>query len=67
MSNKILVVEDEGIVAKDIANSLKKLDYDVIVTASSGEKAIEIVRENQPDLILMDIMLKGQMTGIDTA
>ena len=67
MSNKILVVEDEGIVAKDIANSLKKLDYDVIGTASSGEKAIEIVRENQPDLILMDIMLKGQMTGIDTA
>ncbi len=64
---KILVVEDESIVAKDIQNSLKKLGYHVPTTVSSAEKAIEEVEENRPDLILMDIMLKGQMSGIEAA
>jgi len=64
---KILVVEDESIVAKDIQNSLKKLGYQVPTTVSSAEKAIEEVEENRPDLILMDIMLKGQMSGIEAA
>ena len=64
---KILVVEDESIVAKDIQNSLKKLGYQVPTTVSSAEKAIEEIEENRPDLILMDIMLKGPMSGIDAA
>ncbi len=64
---KILVVEDESIVAKDIQNSLKKLGYQVPTTVSSAEKAIEEIEENRPDLILMDIMLKGQMSGIEAA
>ncbi len=64
---KILVVEDESIVAKDIQNSLKKLGYQVPTTVSSAEKAIEEIEENKPDLILMDIMLKGQMSGIEAA
>ncbi len=64
---KILVVEDESIVAKDIKNTLKKLDYDVPATINSGEKALEEVVENKPDLVLMDIMLKGKMTGIECA
>jgi two-component system, LytTR family, response regulator LytT len=64
---KILVVEDESIVAKDIQNSLKKLGYQVPTTVSSAEKAIEEIEENRPDLVLMDIMLKGQMSGIDAA
>lgn len=64
---KILVVEDESIVAKDIQGSLKKLGYLVPTTVSSGEKAIEEIEENRPDLVLMDIMLKGQMTGIEAA
>ncbi len=63
----VLVVEDENIVAKDIQQSLQKMGYKVIGTASSGEKAKEILKENQPDIILMDIMLKGDMSGIDTA
>lgn len=63
----VLVVEDENIVAKDIRQSLLKMGYKVIGTASSGEKAKEILKENQPDIILMDIMLKGNMSGIDTA
>jgi len=64
---KILVVEDENIVAKDIQNSLKKLGYLVPTTVSSAEKAIEEIEENRPDLVLMDIMLKGHLSGIDGA
>ena len=64
---KILVVEDESIVAKDIQNTLKKLGYEVTGVVSSGEKAIREVEENRPDLILMDIMLKGDQTGIEAA
>ena len=45
----VLVVEDENIVAKDIQQSLLKMGYKVIGTASSGEKAKEILKENQPD------------------
>ncbi len=63
----VLVVEDESIVAKDIQQSLIKLGYNVVGTASTGEKAIAIANELKPDIILMDIMLKGPMSGIDTA
>jgi len=60
----ILVVEDESIVSKDIQLSLEKLGYNVIGTANTGEKAIELAIELEPDLILMDIMLKGEINGI---
>lgn len=63
----VLVVEDESIVAKDIQQSLIKLGYNVIGTASTGEKAYALAEEFLPDIILMDIMLKGSMNGIDTA
>lgn len=63
----VLVVEDENIVAKDIQHSLKKLGYGVVGIASSGEKAIAIASEQKPDIILMDIMLQGGMSGIETA
>ena len=64
---KILIVEDESIVAKDIQVTLEKLGYDVIGTVAEGEKVFDIVKDKTPDLILMDIMLKGKMTGIDTS
>jgi signal transduction histidine kinase len=64
---KILVVEDEIIVAEDIAGRLKKLGYAVTATVSSGEEAIQKVAENQPDLVLMDIVLKGDMDGVTAA
>lgn len=64
---KVLIVEDENIVAKDIQNSLKKLGYLVPAIVSTGEKAIEEAQESRPDLILMDIMLKGDMTGVEAA
>lgn len=63
----VLVVEDESIVAKDIQQSLIKLGYNVVGTASTGEKALAVANELKPDIILMDIMLKGPMSGIDTA
>lgn len=65
--NNILVVEDESIVSKDIQQSLKKLGYNIVGAASTGERAIEIANETKPDLVLMDIMLKGDMSGIETA
>ncbi len=65
--NNILVVEDESIVSKDIQQSLKKLGYNIVGAASTGEKAIELANETKPDLVLMDIMLKGGMSGIEAA
>ena len=67
MSINILVVEDESIVRKDIERSLIKLGYNVVAQADNGEKALELAREFKPDLALLDIMLKGEMTGSDTA
>jgi len=64
---RILVVEDEVIVADDIRRSLKNLGYDVPSIVSSGETAIKNVEENRPDLVLMDIMLQGKMDGIEAA
>ncbi len=63
----ILVVEDEAIVSKDIQNSLKKLGYNVVGSSATGEKAIELANSENPDVVLMDIMLKGEMNGIDAA
>ncbi len=63
----ILIVEDEQIVALDLQESLKKLGYNVPATADCGEKVLALVRLHSPDIILMDVMLKGEMTGIDTA
>jgi DNA-binding LytR/AlgR family response regulator len=63
----VLVVEDESIVSKDIQHSLKKLGYHVVGAAATGEKALELVRSENPDIVLMDIMLKGDMNGIEVA
>ncbi|MFC2176393.1 response regulator [Bacteroidota bacterium] len=63
----ILVVEDESIVARDIQQSLKKLGYVVPSVENSGEDAIEAAGQYRPDLVLMDIMLKGEISGIEAA
>jgi two-component system cell cycle sensor histidine kinase/response regulator CckA len=65
--SQILIVEDEGIVAKDIEGCLKHLGYGVVGMASSGEEAIAMAGELCPDLVLMDIVLKGEMNGIEAA
>lgn len=64
---RILIVEDESIVAIDLKKTLVNLGYEVPCVVRSGEKAVEKVLEIVPDLILMDIMLEGEMTGIDAA
>ena len=64
---KILVVEDESIVAMDIKQRAEGLGYEVIGITPSGEEALEIIREDPPDLILMDIVLKGKIDGIEAA
>ncbi len=64
---KILLVEDERIIALDIKSSLLKFGYAVPAIFSSGEKTLEKISDIQPDLVLMDIMLKGNIDGITTA
>ncbi|MBI4824892.1 MAG: response regulator [Nitrospirae bacterium] len=64
---KILVVEDESVVAMHIANSLEKLGYEPVAVVASGEQAIIKAEETRPDLILMDIVLKGDMDGVEAA
>ena len=64
---KILIVEDEILVATDIQESLEYLGYSVQGNVDTGLKAIEAVEKELPDLVLMDINLKGEMTGIEAA
>jgi PAS domain S-box-containing protein len=63
----VLIVEDESIVAEDIKSSLQMNGYTVPETASSGKDAIEKAKEFNPDIVLMDIVIKGNMDGIETA
>lgn len=64
-TKKVMIVEDESVVSLDIKHSLMRLGYDIAGIAASGNSAIEKIQSSQPDLILVDIHLKGEMTGID--
>lgn len=64
---RVMIVEDESLVAKDIRNRLQKLGYAVSAMVSSGQKALQEVEEAQPDIVLMDIVLKGDVDGIEAA
>jgi len=65
--SRILVVEDEAIVAADIQDRLETLGYVVAGWGTTGAEALDLARSSRPDLILMDIMLKGPMNGIQAA
>ncbi len=67
VKKRILIVEDERIIAEDIKRTLKNFGYDVIKIVSSGPLAIETTLAEKPDLVLMDIMLEGKMSGIVAA
>ncbi len=69
MSNKtsILIVEDEWLVADDLSKSLQNQGYSVAGIADTGRKAMLMADQHKPDLILMDIILKGEMDGISAA
>ena len=63
----ILIVEDKFIVAEDIAKTLQKLGYEVQEPLMSGEEALELCKTFRPDIVLMDIQLKGTLDGVETA
>jgi signal transduction histidine kinase/DNA-binding response OmpR family regulator len=63
----ILVVDDEIIIARDLEARLQSMDFEVVAIASTGAEAIDLAAEYLPDLILMDIVLKGNMDGIEAA
>ncbi|MGZ7069788.1 MAG: PAS domain S-box protein, partial [Methanobacterium sp.] len=65
MHSRILIVEDEAITAIDMEGTLKTLGYEVVSIASTGKDAILKAGELKPDLVLMDIFLKGNMDGIE--
>jgi PAS domain S-box-containing protein len=64
---RVLIVEDERIVAEDLHDMLKRLDYQVVGIASSGEEAVQKAEETHPDIVLMDIRLNGPMDGVQAA
>ena len=66
-SRKILIVEDEKVVALDLKRRLTKLGYSVIGTASNADKVIELLKDSLPDVILMDIHIQGDKDGIELA
>ena len=63
----ILIVEDETIFALDLKRIVSKSGYNVLNVFTEGSRAIEYAREKKPDVILMDISLKGELNGVDTA
>src|ERR1700761_8989113 len=67
MDKKILIVEDESLVAFDLKLILTKAGYKVCGIADSVKEALEIIEEQTPELVLLDIFLKGPLTGIDLA
>lgn len=64
---RVMVVEDETIIAMDLQGILKQFGYEVCRIVASGEESIRSARECLPDVVLMDIKLKGSMSGITAA
>jgi CheY-like chemotaxis protein len=64
---RILIVEDEAIVAMDIESRIPAMGYEFAGRAVSGAQALALTAERRPDLILMDIHLQGEMDGISAA
>lgn len=64
---RILIVEDERVVSEDIQRSLENLGYAVAAIASSGEEALRHTETYRPDLVMMDIVIRGELNGIETA
>jgi len=63
---KILIVEDEMVIAANISLQLNALGYEVIGILPRGEEALTHIKQNVPDILLMDIALKGELDGVDT-
>ncbi len=66
-SARVMIVEDEGVIVLALEAILKKEGYVVACIASRGQEALEIAANAQPDIVLMDVRLPGELDGIDTA
>ncbi len=64
---RVMVVDDEAVITTQLEERLKSMEYDVVGTASSAEESVSLARELCPDLVLMDIVMKGELDGIDAA
>ena len=64
---KVLLVEDDWIIGKEISYSLQDLGFDVVGICDSGEEALKQIKIMKPDIVLLDIDLSSEMTGIDVA
>jgi CheY-like chemotaxis protein len=67
MKKKIMIVEDELLIAENIKKSLLKDRYEICAIAVSGEESLELAEKHRPDLVLMDILLSSDMTGVEAA
>lgn len=65
--SRVLIVEDDPVIATDIKKFLQRKNYNVISVVRQGYKAIEKARKEIPDIVIMDIMLDGYMNGIEAA
>jgi len=66
MKKTILIVEDEGIIALGLQSYLTSKNYNVLGIVKEGEKAIEMTRALNPDLIIMDVVIQGSINGVET-
>ena len=64
---RILVVDDESLIAMALNDQLEYLGHEVVATASTGPEAIDLARQHEPDLVLMDVHLGGGMDGLEAA
>ncbi|UYZ63882.1 LytR/AlgR family response regulator transcription factor [Hymenobacter weizhouensis] len=64
---KILIVEDEAIIAEDLRDILEHLGYEVVGVAARASVALELLRQGPPDLVFLDVMLQGELDGVDLA
>lgn len=67
MPVKVLIVEDEVIVAEDVRSRLLDKGYEVTGIVDTFDKALESVKTNRPDIMILDIRIKGEITGVETA
>ncbi|OGX37999.1 MAG: hypothetical protein A3G91_04285 [Omnitrophica WOR_2 bacterium RIFCSPLOWO2_12_FULL_50_9] len=61
----IVIAEDDSSIAETMAKSLKKLEFNILAVVSTGESAMEKTRELKPDLVIMDVVLEGDIDGIE--
>ncbi len=66
-SKRLLIVEDQELVAMTIASIVRRLNYELVGSAATADRALELVESYQPDVVLMDLQLRGGRDGVETA